>query len=121
MAIGSLNLRVSQRDFEARIQIIETRMATLMDVINRYHDAKVNLDQFIEGNDDNYQAMIDRIEENVKAAKKAHAALTETKADLMKTVTQMNEMSGKVKETITSATEAAKSSIEAAIKINSVL
>lgn len=121
MALGSLNLRITERDFDSRIQIIDTRMSTLMDVINRYNDAKTNLDQFMEGNDDNYQAMIDRIDANLLAAKKAHAALSEAKANLEQTVREMNEMSGKVKETISSATEAAKSSINAAIKINAIL
>ena len=37
------------------------------------------------------------------------------------TVSQMDEMSGKVKETITSATEATKSSVQAAIRIHSIL
>lgn len=121
MALGSLNLRITERDFESRIQIIDTRMSSLMDVINRYNTAKSNLDQFMEGNDDNYQAMIERIDTNLLAAKKAHAALAEAKANLENTVREMNQMSGNIKETLTSATEAAKSSVEAAIKIHSVL
>lgn len=121
MAKGSLNLKVSKADFERRLQIIETRMSALMDVINRYGTARSNLDQFIENGDDNYQAMIDRIDQNVMAAKKAYAALNSLKLEINTTVTQLDEMSGKVKETITSATEAAKSSVEAAIKVAAIL
>ena len=121
MAKGSLNLKVSKSDFERRLSVIETRMATLMDVINRYNTAKTNLDQFIENGDDNYQAMIDRIDQNVTAAKKAHAALGQLKMEMTKTVTQLDEMSSKVKETITSATEATKSTVEAAIKVAAIL
>ena len=121
MALGSLNLRVSKQDFLERINVLEIRMSCLQDVITRYGEAKSNLDQFIESGDDNYQNMIARIDENVMAAKKAWTALQETKASLEKTVDQMEGMSAKIGETIQNATEAAKSTVEAAIKVNSVL
>lgn len=121
MALGSLDLRVSKADFEARIAIAESSMARLEDVISRYNEAKNNLDQFIESNDNNYQAMIDRIEVNVQNAKKAHSALNETKLELQETINQMEGMSDKVKDTITSATEAAVSAVEAGFKVESIL
>ena len=121
MALGSLNLRVSKQDFETRISIVETKIAMLADVIERYNQAKNNLDQFIEGNDNNYQSMIERIEANVEAAKKAHAALTETKNSLMDTVAKMENMGNEVKETIVSATDAAVSTVSAVLKIESLL
>ena len=121
MALGSLNLRVSKQDFEQRISIIETKIAMLVDVIDRYSRAKENLDQFIESNDSNYQAMVERIDANVMSAKKAHAALTETKNSLQDTVSKMENMGNEVAETITSATDAAVSTISAALKIDSLL
>lgn len=121
MALGSLNLRVSKSDFENRINQIELRMEMLRDVINRYGDAKRNLDQFIESDDSNYDAMCQRIDENVKAAGKAYALLQEAKATLQETVDKMDNMGNEVKETITSATEAAKSTIEAAVKLDAIL
>ncbi|MBQ6825011.1 MAG: hypothetical protein IJP27_10180 [Clostridia bacterium] len=121
MALGSLNLRVSKSDFEMRINTIEVKMQVLQDVINRYGDAKRNLDQFIEGDDSNYQAMLDRIDANVLAAKKAYSALQETKLSLQQTVDQMEGFGNEVKETISAATEATVSTIEAAIKIDSIL
>ena len=65
--------------------------------------------------------MIENINEHINAAKKSYSALNEMKENLKKTVDQMDSMSGKVAETITSATEAAKSTIEAAFKVNSIL
>lgn len=121
MALGSLNVRVSKEDFENRITIIETRMAALVDVINRYGEAKQNLDQFIESDDKNYDEMIDRIDENIMAAKKAHAGLNETKLSLQDTVNKMENLGNEIKETITSGTEATRSAINAAIKIESIL
>ena len=121
MALGSLNLKVSKEDFEARISIIEVRMEQLVDVIERYGRAKENLDQFIESADSNYDAMIARIDENIKAAKKAHAALNETKLSLQDTVDKMQNMGNEIKETITAGTDAAASTISAAIKIDSIL
>ena len=121
MAKGSLNLKVSKADFERRMQVIEMRMDALSDVVARYRQAKSNLDQFIENGDDNYQAMCERIDVNVEAAGRAYAALKEIRAKMADTGSQMDEMSGKVKETITSATEATKSSVQAAIRIHSIL
>lgn len=121
MALGQLNLRVSQSDFEQRITLIETRMNILADVVSRYEDAKRNLDQFMESNDSNYDAMCQNIDQYIANAKRAHGALNETKAELMRTVEQMGGMSGQVKEVITSAGEAAKNTLEAAIQVNSVL
>lgn len=121
MALGSLNLKVSKSDFEQRITVVEGRMAQLMDVVERYNNAKANLDQFLEGGDSNYEAMIERINANIKAAKKSHAALAETKASLEETVRLMEGMSNEVKETITSGVEAATSTINAAIKIAELL
>ncbi len=121
MAKGSLNLKVSKGDFERRMQVIEMRMDALNDVVARYRQAKANLDQFIESGDDNYQSMCERIDVNVDAAGRAYAALKQIHAEMSKTVSQMDEMSSKVKETITSATEATKSSVQAAIRIHSIL
>ena len=121
MALGSLNVRVSKADFEARINTIEQKIAMLVDVIDRYGRAKENLDQFIESNDSNYQAMIERIDENIKAAKKAHASLVETKNTLQTTVDQMNVFGTEVKETLTSAVDATKSTVEAVLKIDAIL
>ncbi len=121
MALGSLNLRVSRDDFEKRIQIVDIRMATLADVVRRYEQAKANLDQFIESNDSNYDAMCEQIDEYIKNAKRAHAALNETKVQLQDTVEKMGNMGNEIKETITSATDAAASTLQAAIKIDSIL
>ena len=121
MALGSLNLRVSKKDFENRISIIETKIAKLVDDIERYGRAKNNQDQFIEGNDSNYQAMLERIDANIKAAKKAHAAQTETKNSLQDTVAKMENMGNEVKETIVSATDATVSTVEAVMKIDAIL
>lgn len=121
MALGSLNLKVSKKDFEDRIIVVEGRMAQLMDVVERYNQAKSNLDQFIESGDSNYEAMIARIDVNVVTAKKAYAALSETKASLQETVNLMEGMSNEVKETITAATDAAASTVSAAIKVAELL
>ena len=121
MALGSLNVRVSKEDFVRRIELVEARMNILQDVIERYGRAKQNVDQFMESDDSNVDAMLARIDESVKTAKKAYSALSETKITLQETVNQMEGMSKEVKETITSATEATKSTVEAAIRISSIL
>ena len=121
MALGSLNLKVSKEDFEQRIAVVEVRMAQLQDVIERYGQAKANLDQFIESGDSNYEAMVERIDVNVRAARKAYSALSETKASLQETVNLMDNMGNEIKETIVAGTEATVSTVEAAIKIAALL
>ena len=112
MALGSLNLRVSKGDFEKRIAVVEIRMGALVDVINRYENAKANLDQFIESK---------QIDVYIKNAKKAHSALNATKLELQSTVEKMANMGNEVKETIVAATDATVSAVEAAIKIDAIL
>ena len=121
MALGRLKLKVSKEDFEQRIAVVEGRMAQLQDVVERYNQAKQNLDQFIESGDSNYESMVERIDVNVKAAKKAYAALSETKASLQETVNLMDNMGNEIKETIVAGTEATVSTVEAAIKIAALL
>lgn len=121
MALGSLNLRVSQSDFEQRIALIDQRMTILADVVRRYESAKRNMDQFIESDDSNFDAMCANIDQYIENAKRAHGSLNETKLELQRTVEQMGGMSNQVKEVIGSATEAAKSTLEAAIQVNSIL
>lgn len=121
MALGSLNLRVSKQDFIDRITTVEQKMQRLQDVIQRYNEARSNLDQFIEEGDSNYEAMVERIDANITAAKKAWTSLQGTKQELENTVEQMEGMSAQITSTIQSATEAAKSTVEASIKVASVL
>lgn len=121
MALGSMNLRVSKQDFLDRIALIEQRMNVLQDVIERYGRAKENIDQFMDGDDSNVDAMLERIDVNVRAAKKAHAALNESKLSLQETVDQMEGMGKEVKETISAGIEASLNTVESVIKISSVL
>ena len=121
MAVGSLNLKVSKSDFEKRINVVDIRMAQLVDVVERYNQAKANLDQFIEGSDSAYEEMLERIDVNIKAAKKAHAALVETKNSLQETVNLMEGLGTEVKETITSATEATANVVNTAIQVAELL
>lgn len=117
----TLNLRVSKEDFENRIATIQMKMDALRDVINRYQDAKRNLDQFLESGDSNYQAMVERIDVNIKAAGKSYAALQQTKVSLEQTVSQMSGMSSQVQNVLEDAIEATGSAINAALQIQEIL
>lgn len=116
-----LNLRVSKDDFQKCIDTAELKMASLMDVIERYNDAKRNLNQFIDEDDINYQAMIERIDENIRAARKSYNALKLQKNTLQETVTKMETMGSNVKQTIEAATGAVGSIINAALQVEDVL
>ena len=92
-----------------------------MSLQEKKKSTKQNLDQFIESNDNNYDVMCQNIDEYIKNAKNAHGSLNETKLELMRTVERMSGMSGQIRETLTSAAEAAKNTLEAAIQVNSIL
>ena len=121
MAAGSLNLKVGKKDFVDRIEMINAKMSYLQDVINRYRNAKANLDQFVEEGDSSYQAWIERIDTNIETCGKAYASLQESKASLQTTVDQMEGMSAQIQQTVSSATEAAKSSVSASLKVAAIL
>lgn len=116
-----LNLRVSKDDFQRCIDTAGDKMAALMDVIERYNDAKRNLNQFIEEDDVNYQAMIERIDVNIRAARKSYNALKLEQQTLQETVNKMESMGSKVRQTLEDATGAAGSVINAALKVDDVL
>ena len=121
MALNSVNLKVSKQDFVDRIDQIDLKMQNLADVISKYNNLKTNLDQFTEPEDDSYEAWVQRIDEHIKSAQKARAALKESRDTLQKTVDQMEDFGSKVVETVSSAAEALKSTAEAAINIAPLL
>lgn len=121
MAAGSLNLKVKKQDFVDRINDIESRMNALSDVIAKYRDLKVNLDQFVEAEDSSYEDWVQRIDSHIDAAGRAKAALKESKDTLQKTVDQMDDFGSNVKQTVQAATEATKSTVETAIRIAPLL
>lgn len=119
--IQEVGLIVSKDQFLARIDACEEQMGKLIDVIERYDNAKRNLDQFIQGTDITYQLMLERIDENVKAAKKSYAALKQTKLSLQDTVSKMEDMGNQAQQTVQSAIGAVGSTVNAALKIEDVL
>ena len=119
--IADVGLKVNKDDFLVRIQTCEEKMAKLMDVIEQYNRAKENLDQFIQSGDVVYDLMLERIDENVKAARKSYAALRKTKLSLEETVSNMETMGAEAQQTVQDAIGAVGSVINAALKIEDVL
>ena len=121
MAANKLNLRVSAQDFNERISVIDIRMAVLMDVITEYERARESMGEFIESGDDNYDSMINQIEEHIRTAKAAYNALGDIRAEMDETVQKMGNMGTEIGETITAAIDATKETVEAALKVSALL
>ena len=119
--IQEVGLIVSKEQFQDRINQCQSQMDRLMDVIEKYNNAKKSLDQFIQSGDISYELMLERIDEHVRAARKSYAALQTTKVSLEDTVSKMENMGTEVKETVQSAIGAVGSTINAALKIEDVL
>ena len=107
--------------FEELVAAIDEKMAKLMDIIERYRRAKENLTQFIEEGGVGYIQMLERIEENVKAAKAAYKDLEATKTSLQETLNQMDNFGNEVSATLEAAIEAAGSAVNAALHVDEVL
>lgn len=119
--LADVGLRVSKEDFLQRINICEEKMGKLIDVIDRYGQAKTNLDQFIQSDDIVYTLMLERIDENVKAAKKSYNALKATKLSLEETVNNMETMGSEAQSLLQDAIQATGSVVNAALQIEDVL
>ena len=117
----SLNLRVSKQDFLDRIEKINNKMINLDGVIQKYRTLKSNLDQFVQPEDSTYEQWCQRIDANIESCGRAKAALKESKDSMQKTVDQMENIGAELRETISAATEATKSTAEAAIRIAPLL
>lgn len=121
MALGSLSLKVNKQDFLNMISEVEQKMNRLDDVISKYRDLKVNLDQFVEPEDSSYEKWVAQIDEYINAAGSSKAALQESKDALQTTVEQMEGFGAEVMQTVTAAAEATKSTVETAIRISPLL
>lgn len=119
--IADVGLIVSKEQFQERIQSCQNQMDKLMDVINKYNNAKRSLDQFIQNGDITYELMLERIDENVRAAKKSYAALQKTKLSLEDTVSKMETMGAEAQQTLQDGIGALGSVINTALKIEDVL
>ena len=119
--IADVGLIVSKEQFQDRINACQTQMDQLMAVIEKYNNAKKSLDQFIQSGDVVYELMLERIDENVKAAKKSYAALQQTKLSLEDTVSKMDTMGTEAKQTVQDAIGAVGSTINTVLKIEDVL
>ena len=121
MALGSLNLHVTKQDFLDRVDAVDQKMKRLKTIIERYEDAKRNLDQFVEEGDSTYEAWIERIDVNVNNCMRAYSSLVETKRSLQSTVDQMEGMYSQMDHTVRDAAEAAKSVVETTLQVTSLL
>lgn len=119
--IADVGLIVSKEEFQDRINACETQMGRLMDVIEKYNNAKKSLDQFIQSGDITYELMLERIDENVRAAKKSYAGLQQTKLALEETVSKMETMGSEAQQTVQDAIGAVGSAVNAVLKIDDVL
>lgn len=121
MAVLKLGLHVKKEDFQARIDAMETQMSALQDIISRYREHKTNLDQFVTAEDSSYERWVKEIDAHIEAAGKAYAALKENKEALQKTVDEMDDFGRLLADTLESAADATKSTVEAAIKVAAIL
>lgn len=117
----ALTLIASKSDFEDRIHLLETYLSSLNETLSKYQNLKDRTESFMQGKDSNFEKMQQRVEVNIGAVRKAIRLCEASRNNLQVTVNQMDEATGKIGSLIDTAVDTAKSGIEAAIRVDSLL
>lgn len=113
--------KAGRKDFEAGIQACDAKMDELIAVISEYRDAIQTLDMFIQSEDSTYDLWVQRIQENIRAASKSHAALQATRDNLQETLDKMENMGTNASGLVSDAIDAVGGVIDASIAIDAVM
>ena len=114
---AELLLHAKKEDFVNLIDQLGTKFDTLSGLLGEYQNLRTNVTSFIQDGDTNYQNMLDNVDANIDAVKRAMAITLKSKENLQKTVDQMDDMSGNVSKLMTESAEAAKNVIVNAIRL----
>ena len=114
-ALVKLEQNVKVEDFRTAKQKVDTQINALQTVIDKY-EAK-----FVGKTDSSYEQWVAAIDENVKAARKAKAALIATSKSLETTISNMENMSTNIIETISEAGKTVGAVVTTAMKVDALL
>lgn len=114
----SLEMHVNIDTFNHANSQLQGQIGVLQGILSEYEALKTNVNNFIEGNDSNFDKMQENVEENIKSVKAELAEVQQIKDQIQHTVDSMEEMGTNAQTILDQGTEAAGQAIRAAIKLD---
>lgn len=114
---AELLLHASKEDYLTLIGQLDGKLNDLGNLLTEYHNLKGRVDTFVKDGDSNYQNMLENVENNVDAVRRAIGITQKSRDHLQKTVDQMEDMSTNVSNMMSQTAEAAANTIKTAIRV----
>jgi len=100
-----LRLKVSQADYQQKMQVLQTKMNDLETIYGEYSRLKMQANRVLGDGDTNLQQLMDAVQKNMDAVGKQHAMLKESWDMLNKQNEELGMASSQVSELFKAATE----------------
>lgn len=115
--MANVTLKISKAAYEAKILSLQNYLNQLDTKIAQYETLKNNMDKFIDGSDDNYEAIRNNVETNINAVRKAHEMTEASIKMLQETLKNQEEFNEQLGRTVDEGSEFAKNTISTAVKV----
>ena len=114
---AELLLHASREDYMTLIGQLDGKLEDLGNLLTDYQDLKNRVNSFVRDGDSNYQNMLDNVENNVQAVRRAIGITQKSRQSLQNTVDQMDDMSTNASKMMSETAQAAANTIKTAIRI----
>ena len=109
----SLELKVSESEYDSRIGILDQKMNTLQTILSEYTALKNDAVKVFGDDDDNLRAIQDQVQTNINAVQGQYNMLKETRDMLQKQREELGALGTNIGSTIEEAVSTAKSAFNA--------
>ena len=109
----SLELKVSESEYDNRIGILDQKMNTLQTILSEYTALKNDAVKVFGDDDDNLRAIQDQVQTNINAVQGQYNMLKETRDMLQKQREELGALGTNIGSTIEEAVSTAKSAFNA--------
>lgn len=121
MANVDLRLKVSKSAYEEKIDRLQNLLNRADNAITSYENKKTMLDSFMDGTDDNYEATLQMIEDNIARVRKARSMCEAGIQMLQGTLNDIDDFGENLRKNIENLTEMAKNTADAAFDAANLL
>ena len=121
MANVELRLKVSKSAYEDKITKLDNYLGRLDTAMQTYERKKIELDQFMDGSDDNYETVKANIDANIATVKKAKEMTEASMKMLRDTLKEMEDFGTNIGKLATDALDTAKTTIKGAVEAMNLL
>lgn len=121
MANVELRLKVSKNAYREKIDRLQNYLNRADNTISSYENKKTMLDSFMDGTDDNYEATLQMIEDNIARVRKARSMCEASIQMLQGTLNDIDDFGENLKKNIETFTDLAKNTADAAFDAANLL